>query len=967
MNLVPFYLICFLAVGLHAGSFELSAHDSAWLAKHQVIRVAPDPDFPPIEQFDENGTFIGIAADYTALVEKNLGIRFHIVRYKTWDEILQKAKNREVDMLSAAGQTPGRSEYLLFSSPHIVLPGVIIVRTEVKKNLTINDLHGLKVSIVSGYIWQEFITNDHPEIKIDLVPDVQTGMKKVSFGMSDAFVENLATATHCIEKEKITNLRVAGETGYYTRLSFASRKDWPEFNSILEKCIQSILPEEKKAIHDKWIHLETSQYPNKKHLAIALAAIILIVTFFLLWNYSLQRQVKLRTEALQKSEKKFIEMVENANSIILRMDSQGNVTYFNHFAEVFFGFGKDEIIGKNVVGTIVPPTDTNGVDLAAAMNDLGAHPELYAVNENENMRKDGSRVYVSWSNKPLSDGSGAATELLSVGNDITELKRVQEALKSERDFAHAVFETAGALVAVFDIQGRIIRFNKTCEHITGYVFSEVVGRPFWDFLILPEETKMVSVRFSELKAGHFPNQGENYWLAKDGNRKLISWFNSAIVGQDNTVEYIVSTGIDITEKRHVEDELQRHHLHTEQLVQERTMELRKSLEKLEESEKRYRFLFQESPAGNLIIDTQGIIRDFNAYFQNQLGYSKEDVLGKPALDFIAPECKQRVYESLQKRFKGESIMERDNPVIAKDGSIHYLVFSGMQTLLYAGGNLSGILISGIDVTDRRNAEILAQKQQQQLIQFDKMSSLGILVSGVAHEINNPNNFIILNSDNLRDIWKDMKPRLDRLHETEGDFMLAGLPYSEVREEIEKLISGIMEGSRRIKTIVQHLKDFARQETGEMDQRVDVNAVIESSAVILSNLIKKTTDHYVTEFGKDLPPVRGNFQKIEQVVINLLTNACQALSDRAQSITVRTQYRSEDQTVSITVHDTGKGILPEHLKHIMDPFFTTKRDSGGTGLGLAISYGIIKDHHGEFTIRSEPGSGTLAEIILAAVQ
>jgi signal transduction histidine kinase len=316
--------------------------------------------------------------------------------------------------------------------------------------------------------------------------------------------------------------------------------------------------------------------------------------------------------------------------------------------------------------------------------------------------------------------------------------------------------------------------------------------------------------------------------------------------------------------------------------------------------------------------------------------------------------------------QGEIVTERDNPVLAKDGSIHYIVFSGMQTLLYEENKLAGILISGIDVTDRRNAEALTQKQQQQLIQADKMASLGILVSGVAHEINNPNNFIILNSDNLKDIWKDMKPKLDRQYEEQGDFILAGLPYSEISGEIEKLISGISEGSRRIKTIVQHLKDFARQETNDMDQQVNLNAVIESSTIILSNLIKKTTDHFIIESDRNLPSVKGNFQKIEQVVINLLTNACQALTDRNQSITLRT-HQSDNRTVSLVVQDEGKGIEPAHLKHIMDPFFTTKRDSGGTGLGLAISYGIIKDHHGDFIIRSEPGKGTVAEFIMPAIQ
>jgi signal transduction histidine kinase len=266
-----------------------------------------------------------------------------------------------------------------------------------------------------------------------------------------------------------------------------------------------------------------------------------------------------------------------------------------------------------------------------------------------------------------------------------------------------------------------------------------------------------------------------------------------------------------------------------------------------------------------------------------------------------------------------------------------------------------------EIVERERAEELARQHQQKLFQSEKMASVGTLVSGVAHEINNPNNFILLNSDNLADVWKDLIPLLDKYAENKGDFIVAGLNYSEIRGEISLIINGVKEGSLRIKKIVQTLKDFVRKDPGNLDQEVDILEVIDDSITILTGLIKKNTDQFSLNVLENLPKIKGNIQQIEQVLINLLSNACESLENRNKAINISTTI--DDSIVSIIVRDEGKGISPEDLKFVMDPFFTTKRDSGGTGLGLSISYNIIKVHGGELVITSEPGKGTTATIKL----
>ncbi len=281
----------------------LTAEERAWLRAHPVIRFAPDPDFPPTEYFGSDGRYSGITADYLALIEKKLGIRFQIVRLRNWDEVISHARGRRIDIFTAS-ETPYRAQFALFTSPYLELPAAIIAREKVKGPLSMESLNGMKVCVVSGYAVQEFITRLYPHVSLDVVPDVLTGLRKVSFGTSDAFVENLATASYYIEREGFANLRVAGESGYAYRMAFGSRKDWPMLNRILTKGLAQIGAREKKAVYRKWVPLEPrSLFANKSFqigMLVFFSAIVLLIAGISFWNRSLAKQVRARTRELEK-------------------------------------------------------------------------------------------------------------------------------------------------------------------------------------------------------------------------------------------------------------------------------------------------------------------------------------------------------------------------------------------------------------------------------------------------------------------------------------------------------------------------------------------------------------------------------------------------------------------------------------------------------------------------------------------
>jgi signal transduction histidine kinase len=338
-------------------------------------------------------------------------------------------------------------------------------------------------------------------------------------------------------------------------------------------------------------------------------------------------------------------------------------------------------------------------------------------------------------------------------------------------------------------------------------------------------------------------------------------------------------------------------------------------------------------------------------------------MGMNNRQFMTEESAKEAYRVFNEVYRtGKPAQARDWETVSKDGTRRHCEIS---VSLVRNGKGRPIGFRGIarDITERKRAEAQARLHQEQLFQASKMVALGTLVSSVAHEINNPNNFIMLNTPILLEAWENARPILEEYYEKNGDFLLGGMIYSQMRENIPILFSGVLDGSTRIKQIVDDLKHFVRQDSPDLTQSVDINAVFKSVLSLVSNLIAKSTNHFSIDYGENIPSITGNFQRLEQVVINLIQNACQALPDPYRGIAVSTSYREETDNILITIQDEGIGIPPESLPHVTDPFFTTKQGLGGIGLGLSISSRIVEEHGGKMTFTSEPGEGTTVEVLL----
>jgi PAS domain S-box-containing protein len=283
-------------------------------------------------------------------------------------------------------------------------------------------------------------------------------------------------------------------------------------------------------------------------------------------------------------------------------------------------------------------------------------------------------------------------------------------------------------------------------------------------------------------------------------------------------------------------------------------------------------------------------------------------------------------------------------------------------------NAVAIILMGEDVTERRRLE-------QQLRQADKMASIGQLAAGVAHEINNPIGFVKSNLNSLEEYVHGMNELLTA-HETLAALVRAGagsdalgaqaaavagvreaVGYAAIATDLRPLLEETKEGIERVRGIVQNLKEFSHVESAEA-KYADLNRCLQSTLKIVWNELKYKAE-VIEDYGA-LPEMRCFAQEINQVFVNLLVNAGQAITERG---TIRIRTFEQDGQVAVEIGDTGCGISPEHLSRIFEPFYTTKEVGTGTGLGLSISYGIIRKHHGRIEVESTVGQGTTFRVWL----
>ena len=249
-----------------------------------------------------------------------------------------------------------------------------------------------------------------------------------------------------------------------------------------------------------------------------------------------------------------------------------------------------------------------------------------------------------------------------------------------------------------------------------------------------------------------------------------------------------------------------------------------------------------------------------------------------------------------------------------------------------------------------------------LIHTNKMTSLGLLLSSMAHEINNPNASIRFSGHMIGKMWADVVPLLDGVWQEEGEFYLGGVPFQTARLALADNAAKIVENSERIARVVQGLRDYGVGGGGQLRQKLEINAAVSAALSVLACQMKREVQ-LSTSLGTGIPVIAGSQQQIEQVLINLILNAVQAYAGGRGEVILSTRYDSAVAEVVVEVKDNGAGISAETMGRLFEPFYSTKLERGGSGLGLYISQYIVAEHGGRLQLSSTLGKGTLARVVL----
>lgn len=682
-------------------------------------------------------------------------------------------------------------------------------------------------------------------------------------------------------------------------------------------------------------------------------------------------QVEVETE-LRKSELRYRRVIEDQTDMIVRCLPDGTRTFVNEAYCRYNGKTAAALIGTSFF-PLIPEPDRERVRAKYA----SFTPENPVLTEQHwALGPDGEMRWHEWTDRALFDEHGTLVEIQAVGRDLTEQHEAQQGLINSEERYRGLFHTLPIAAwendwtdMMADLRRRgidsaetlhqaliedphrfydmgrninIVRVNQAALEMAGVENAE----QFRTWLLTawsPESAARYGRALAPIIFGDRRIVTDEYTLFRANGEPLDVLFRVARSARWGEEWLMSPVAIDISDRKRIERELVHRYEITargEAAARFGSWEWNRAEDMLYGSDEFWRILdghdggprsrtMQECFALMHPIDTESALATWDAVRD-----PSND--GKPA------------------------VTNNDYRVPHADGST--TIIRCQTFLLYAAdGSLARAFGIMRDITDIKRAEEEAARQRDQLVHADKMISLGILVSGVAHEINNPNHTIGLNVPLLRSAWRDAASLLDNLAAAEEGLRIARMPWSEARAEVTAMLDDIQHASERIRNIVTELRGFALDHDPGEWRSVSLNDVVNGSLRLLGKHVEKATKRFELALADEAPCVIGNASRLEQVVVNLVLNACQALQNDTQAIRIETGR--EEQRAFIRVRDEGRGIAAEDLANIRTPFFTTKRAEGGTGLGLAVSDRIAGEQGGELTFQSEVGRGTTATLWL----
>lgn len=596
-------------------------------------------------------------------------------------------------------------------------------------------------------------------------------------------------------------------------------------------------------------------------------------------------------------------LVEMSNDGILVFGQDRSIEFANQMATFLTGYRAEELLGKDIIFILGQQVEEVLEQLKRPGDKLCQEVKVSTA---QGEQRD---VYLCLA---LADGKDGGVKGCAYLTDITERKRFEEQLQASEKRYRELFQNVEEGLFISTPEGKFIDCNQALLDMLGYDSKEEllnidIAR---DLYASPGERKV----FQEMieRDGNVKEWEVEFKRKGAGNITVLLSAHAIRDREGNVVGY-EGMNIDITQRKKLERELR-------------------------ETNDFLKRLIESTPYAIIATDMKGNIIVFNKAAEELLGHKAEEVLGKIHItqlyppDVVAKEVMKKLrstdYGGVG-RFSGSEFR-----VMNKWGEEIPIHLSA--GIVYQGGEEVGSIGIFTDLRPKIAMEKRLQETHLQLLQSEKLRSLGEMAAGVAHEVNNPLGGVLIYASLL---MEDLSPDDPK------------------REDLGKIV----QEATRCKEIVKSLLEFARQ-SGPKMELTDVNRSITDGLLFLENQATFHNIEIMKEFDPFLPPIWGNAGQLKQVFMNIVTNAADAMQGRG-TLSIKTFLAEERNNVIIEFTDTGEGIPDDILPRIFDPFFTTKDARKGTGLGLSMSYGIVEEHKGRIEVDTAVGRGTTFRVIL----
>ncbi len=668
-------------------------------------------------------------------------------------------------------------------------------------------------------------------------------------------------------------------------------------------------------------------------------------------NAKLRKEISARINSqkvLQESEEKYRLLISNIPGFVYKGYKGWSVDFIDNKFGKLSGYDKKLFDDRTLKWCDI--ISNEDLENATRVIKRALRKNNAYIREFQVKTKTGETLFLQDRGQVVRNEKGRLEYFSGVFFDITEQKLAQEKIRHQERYYRSLLRYMHESIVVIDKNYQIVDANTSYLTLHGRSREETVGHCCHEIshgFNEPCHKYGENCKLLEVFETGQPRQCLHEHLAANGNKIWVDISISPLINDHNQVTHVIESARDVTNQKLMEKELLK-------------------------SEEQYRLLI-DNAGDSIFIVQDDILKFSNPKTHEITGYSAEELAKIPLLDLIHPEDRDMVFQGYKTKLKGQTYPDALSfRIIAKTGNE---IWTQLNTTPITWEGKPATLNFLRDISQLKLAEEEKKRIEAQLLQSEKMASIGQLAAGVAHEINNPTGFVSSNLktladyiNDISDLSKEYRRLIEELKQGSdgGDFDISGrmeriasleeeVDVDFVLKDIIDLIEESSSGLDRIKKIVQDLKDFAHP--GEDKPKfADINENMDSTVNVVWNELKYKAD-VAKDYG-DLPRVQCYPQLLNQVFMNLLVNAAQSIEEHGN---IKIKTRANNGHVEIEISDTGSGIPKENLLKIFDPFFTTKEVGKGTGLGLNVAYNIIKKHQGKINVASTVGKGTMFTI------